>query len=73
LESTVTLQQGDRIEITEVMPDDPNPIPAGSRGTVRRVTNQGTSFEQIDVDWDEPNRRLMLLPELREIPNLTRK
>jgi hypothetical protein len=41
--------------VTGVMPDDPNPMPVGSTGTVT-----GGNGEQIWVDWDN-GRGLILL------------
>jgi hypothetical protein len=49
---------GDRIRLLS-MPNDPDPIPAGSTGTVVSATT-GT-FAQIDVDWDN-GRTLALIP-----------
>ena len=49
---------GDRIRLLS-MPDDPDPIPAGSTGTVISTTT-GT-FAQLDVDWDN-GRTLALIP-----------
>lgn len=59
----MTVKQGDRIEITGTMPEEPNPLPVGSLGTVRRVRNPGTELEQISVDWDDASRCLLLLPD----------
>ena len=49
---------GDRIRLLS-MPDDPDPIPAGSTGTVVSVTT-GT-FAQLEVEWDN-GRSLALIP-----------
>jgi len=43
------VQPGDRVRITGVMPNDPNPIPIGTEGTVREVHED---VGQIHVDWD---------------------
>jgi hypothetical protein len=48
---------GDRIRLLS-MPDDPDPLPAGSLGTVQRVTDI-----QIAVRWDNSGRSLMLCPD----------
>lgn len=40
-----------------LLPDDPDPLPVGSTGTVVRVN---PSTNQADVDWDN-GRQLMLL------------
>ena len=53
------VQNGDVIRVLH-MPDDPDPIPAGSTGTVIRVT-EGT-MAQIDVRWDDSSRSLSLVP-----------
>ena len=53
-----TVQKGDRIRMLH-MPDDPNPIPAGSTGTVTRVTDG--PLGQISVHWDN-GRTLNLVP-----------
>ena len=48
---------GDRIRLIH-MPEDPDPIPAGSLGTVRAIhPHHGRT--QIEVDWDN-GRQLML-------------
>lgn len=52
---------GDRVRVTGRMPDEPNPIPIGTVGTVTEVLNEGTQFAQMVVDWDN-GRGLMLLP-----------
>jgi len=54
-----TVRAGDRIRLIN-MADDPDPIPAGSTGTVTRVT-EGT-LAQIDVRWDDSGRSLSLVP-----------
>lgn len=43
------VEVGDRVEITGVMPDDPDPLPIGTTGTVVRVLD---SSRQADVNWD---------------------
>jgi hypothetical protein len=53
-----TIQKGDRIRLLH-MPDDPDPIPAGSIGTVTRVTTG--PLGQVSVDWDS-GRSLSLVP-----------
>ena len=50
---------GDVIRVLH-MPEDPDPIPAGSTGIVTRVT-EGT-FAQIDVRWNDSGRSLSLVP-----------
>jgi len=56
-----TLRPGDRIRLI-AMPDDPDPIPVGSTGTVTFVNEHGSgerTWFQIGVDWDN-GRNLML-------------
>lgn len=46
-------QVGDRVRITGVMPDEPNPVPVGSEGTVTWVNTWTDRLtEQFAVDWD---------------------
>jgi len=52
------VQIGDRIRLL-AMPEDPDPIPTGSTGTVTRVTDG--PLAQISVDWDN-GRTLSLVP-----------
>jgi hypothetical protein len=51
-------RRGDRIRLL-AMPDDPDPIPTGSTGTVISATTG--AFAQIDVEWDN-GRTLALIP-----------
>ena len=53
------VRTGDWIRLIN-MADDPDPIPAGSTGSVTRVT-EGT-LAQIDVRWDDSGRSLSLIP-----------
>lgn len=55
--SGAELRPGDTIRL-DFMPDDPDPIPPGSIGTVLTVQRMST-WHQIDVDW-ECNRSLAL-------------
>ena len=50
---------GDRIRLLS-MPNDPDPIPPGSTGTVISATTG--AFAQIEVDWDNSERSLALIP-----------
>lgn len=54
----MTLQPGDRVRITGTMPDDPDPLPIGTTGTVLRLLDSG---RQADVDWDNGRTLLLLL------------
>ena len=42
--------------------DDPDPLPVGLEGTVTYVTPADWRFQQYQVDWDDSERSLMLLP-----------
>jgi len=42
------------------MPDDPNPIPVGSTGTIEAVTEG--PLGQVHVKWDDSGRTLSLIP-----------
>jgi len=57
--TTATIRTGDRVRLLS-MPDDPDPIPAGSTGTVTRVTDG--PLGQTDVRWDDFGRSLSLVP-----------
>lgn len=52
------MKVGERIELLS-MPNDPDPIPVGSQGTITHVEKLDDSY-QIDVDWDS-GRTLMLI------------
>lgn len=56
----VPLEAGDRIEVTGLMPEEPNPIPVGTQGTVVKVYH---AHKQVDVNWDN-GRKLMLLTDV---------
>jgi hypothetical protein len=53
------VKKGDRIRLI-AMPEDPDPIPAGSEGVVVEVTNG--PLAQIIVDWIGIDRSLALIP-----------
>jgi len=53
-----SMQIGVRIRLIQ-MPDDPDPIPPGSTGTITRVTDG--PYAQIEVRWD-CGRSLSLVP-----------
>jgi hypothetical protein len=64
---------GDRIRLI-AMPDDPNPIPVGSMGTVTFVRECGTGASiwlQIGVDWGN-GRKLMLSVPPNEVEVIRR-
>lgn len=53
-----SIQKGDRIRLLS-MPDDPDPIPVGSTGTIESVTTG--PLGQVRVTWDS-GRSLNLIP-----------
>jgi len=53
------IRPGDRIRLI-AMPDDPDPILAGSEGVVVEVTDG--PLGQITVRWDNSSRSLALIP-----------
>jgi hypothetical protein len=57
------LKKGDRIRLVS-MPQDPNPIPIGSLGTVVAV-HEYRDWTQVDVDWDNGRSLMLTLPEDR--------
>ncbi|TXI53739.1 DUF4314 domain-containing protein [Mycolicibacter arupensis] len=58
--SKYNIQPGDRVKIAGGMPNEPDPLPIGTMGTVVRVLE---SSGQIDVDWDN-GRSLFLLADV---------
>jgi hypothetical protein len=55
---------GAHIELME-MPDDPDPIPVGSRGIVLATTPLGGGEWQIAVEWSNGRKLLLLYPHDR--------
>jgi len=55
----IQVKPGSRIRLL-AMPDDPDPIPAGSEGVVVEVTDG--PLAQIEVRWDNSSRSLALVP-----------
>jgi hypothetical protein len=55
-----TPQPGDRIRLL-AMPDDPDPIPPGTTGTVTAVRQNGT-WAQVDVNWDNGRTLMLVVP-----------
>jgi hypothetical protein len=56
-----SIHPGDRIRLI-AMPDDPNPIPPGTTGTIKSVKQHGAgrdAWVQVEVEWDT-GRKLML-------------
>lgn len=58
---TEPLKPGDRVRLI-AMPHDPDPIPAGSLGTVRAIWDHD-DWSQIDVVWDNGRQLMLCLPE----------
>jgi hypothetical protein len=53
------IRKGARIRLLS-MPDDPDPIPVGSTGTIESVTEG--PLGQVHVRWDNNSRSLSLVP-----------
>jgi hypothetical protein len=59
--SVCPVKIGDRVRVTGVMQDEPDPIPVGTEGTVNWIGQWVNEYtEQIGVKWDD-GRRLILL------------
>lgn len=57
-------KNGDRIRMIH-MPDDPDPIPAGTTGTITNVNPvnlAGDKFTQYSVKWDNGRRLSACVP-----------
>ena len=54
------LKAGDRIRLIS-MTDDPDPIPAGTTGTVVGVYPH-SDWTQVDVDWDTDRSLMLSIP-----------
>ena len=55
---------GDRIRLL-AMPDDPDPVSPGTTGTVNAVHPHGTGrapWLQVEVDWDNRRRLMLMVP-----------
>ncbi len=55
---------GDRIRLV-AMPNDPDPIPPDSMGTVQSVTEHGADHErwfQVEVEWDTGRNVMLSIP-----------
>lgn len=66
----IELKEGDRIRLVH-MPDDPDPIPDGATGTVRRVHDPFHEGRMhVSVEWDEGVGRSLALvvpPDVVEV------
>jgi len=59
-----TPKPGDRIRLL-AMPDDPDPIPPGSMGSVTFVHPHGSGGDawlQVGVDWDSGRTLMLTVP-----------
>lgn len=64
--TTFNGKTGDRVRLLS-MPDDPNPVPAGTEGTVVLVNPvrfgpSGGDFTQVVVNWDNGRSLSCVLP-----------
>jgi hypothetical protein len=68
-----TPKPGDRIRLL-AMPDDPDPIPPGTMGTVTAVRPYGT-WAQVDVAWDNGRTLMLVVPpdQVEVLPNGVKK
>ncbi len=57
----IRLKKGDRIRLVS-MPQDPDPIPVGSLGTVVAVRDQ-REWTQVDIDWDNGRTLMLTIPD----------
>ena len=55
------LKKGDRIRLVS-MPQDPDPIPVGSLGTVVEVYEH-RDWTQVDVDWANGRSLMLTMPD----------
>jgi hypothetical protein len=55
-----TLQPGDRIRLV-AMTYDPDPVPAGTTGTVTAIRQHGT-WSQVDVVWNNGRNLMLVVP-----------
>jgi len=54
------LKPADRIRLLE-MPEDPNPIPTGTTGTVLKVASF-LAWDQVSVKWDNGRTLMLAIP-----------
>jgi hypothetical protein len=55
----------ERVELVAPMVDDPDPIPVGTCGSVRRVRkflHEGSPWYQIEIDWDIQRSLAVVMP-----------
>ncbi|KAA5541501.1 DUF4314 domain-containing protein [Roseiconus nitratireducens] len=58
--NAANFRAGDRVRLVS-MTDDPDPIPAGTTGTVAGVYPQN-GWTQVDVDWDTGRSLMLSIP-----------
>jgi hypothetical protein len=57
----MTPKIGDRIELL-AMPNDPSPIPSGTKGKVEPITDIGHGEHQVGVKWENGRTLMLILP-----------
>ena len=57
----IDLAEGDRIQLIR-MDSDPDPIPAGTNGTVESINRLFWGQHQVHVDWDNGRTLMLVLP-----------
>lgn len=58
------MKAGDRVRLMK-MAEDPDPVPAGTLGTVLSVSRIGSgreSWDQVDVEWDNGRSLMLAIP-----------
>jgi hypothetical protein len=58
------MKTGQRIKLIR-MPDDPNPIPPGTTGTITSISEvmvPGSPFTQVGVNWDNGRTLMLCVP-----------
>lgn len=59
---TAPFKKGDRIKLVSMGKDDPNPVPAGTLGTVRGKPNEFQGKWQVAVAWDNGRSLALVVP-----------
>ena len=62
-------EKGDRIRLTGMMRDDPDPVPAGTEGTVTFASwvNLNHGYMQVGVNWDNGRSLGLVCPPDRYV------
>lgn len=58
------MEVGDRIQLI-IMPDDPDPIPPGTQGTIVEIVSLHMGIPrqvQVEVDWDIKRSLALVIP-----------